>query len=395
MNLIPDTPVTYLRNPIQAFGIPTLLICVAIYQAVVDVQPYPLAYIIAILLALAATFVFLRAPRGVVYAILAIALIVYLAVFIFVVSNGEHDRHSTRDEAVELAAQAMLEGSNPWRVELGVPVTTGPSSILLALPFVAVFKQINALSLLFWLAFFAALLVADLLAKNNSWPVLVTLFITGVFGVRHTLYWSLDELYFPVLFMTVAFWVIRKDRWLWGGSLLAASVLARPSYGFLVIAFGLWLLFEGRFTTRKIGMVLLGGALAFVVILLPFVILFGGDLISHNPWRPALAFTAMNWPATNPIFQLLNRSAEKIGASGMRWVKLGMVLLPLVAISWGLRRARVAHPFWHLTIAALLSHFLVWLPAHLPDDYILMILLPAMLGVAHQVEPEEMKGGKG
>src|SRR5262245_36018237 len=53
-----------------------------------------------------------RAPRWLCYAAMTAVLIVLVAQYVFVISNGPHDGQSDRDEAVELATQAFVAGDN-------------------------------------------------------------------------------------------------------------------------------------------------------------------------------------------------------------------------------------------------------------------------------------------
>lgn len=261
-------------------------------------------------------------------------------------------------------------------------VTTGPTSILLAVPFVGAFGQINWLTFIFWALFFLFLLACDVYLRNNSWATFVLVFVLGLFDIDHTLYLSLEELYYPILYLALAYALTTRRQWWWIGALLAASVLSRPSYLFLLLGFGLWYVFSLSFNWREVMQMGLGFVLGGVIILLPFVVIGGGDLWANNPWRYAVNFSGATWPETNFIFSSLNQLNAQIGADVMRWVKLGLTLLLLTGIAWGLRRANVRHPFWHITAGAFIAHILVWLPAHLPKDYSLIFVLPAMLAIA-------------
>jgi hypothetical protein len=139
------------------------------------------------------TSIFFKLPRLITYAVLLFMALAHITFFTQVISKLDHDEFSTRDTAVEMTTQAFLQDKNPWNnvSELEVAATTGPASILLALPVMFVFDEINWLALLFWCIFLVILLVDDIQEMNNTFPVLIMLFMIGLFGFTHTLYWSL------------------------------------------------------------------------------------------------------------------------------------------------------------------------------------------------------------
>jgi hypothetical protein len=371
-----------LKAPIQKFGWAALLVCVLVYETLTNPQPYDFAFAVVVLVILATVAVMARAPRWVAYGLLAVALVIRLYAFTIIISSGAQDKDSTRDAAVEVTAAALLHGENAWNANPGVPATTGPTSILLALPFVFVFGTINGLSFAFWVLFFLALLAFDLHYQNDTWPTLVMLFMLGLFSFEHTLFWSLEELYYPVLFLVLAYWLATRRQW-WGvGALAAACLLSRLNYVFLLMGLGYWYLFEFQFSWRALAKMGAGFLLGGAAILLPFVMVGGSDFWVHNPWRVVQDFSGAAWPNTNVVFHALNQVKAQIGSGPMQGVKLGLTLLIMLGVAWGLRRSQVRHPFWHITAGALIAHTLVWLPAQWPHDYALIFVLPAMLGIA-------------
>ena len=373
----------YLKSPIRFFGIPVALILVYIYEILTKPDPYPNAFGVVLLLVITVCLIIFRRPRWITYAFLLIALTAHIFVFENLISKGEQDPVSTRDEAVEVAARSILDGQNAWNKDVGAPITTGPASILIALPFIFMFGEINWLSFLFWMIFSLILLWFDLRHQNNSWPVMAMFIILGYFGIGQTLYWSLDELYYPFLYLTLAYFLVGQGNFFIVGMLTAAVLLSRFSYFFMIIGFGLWILFNFPLNGRHLFKMGLGFILGAVAILLPFVIVGGKDFWINNSWNVAFNISGGTWPDNNLFFKFLNHLNTQFGPVAMRWVKLGLTLSFMIPLSWGLRLLKVPHPFWHITFGAFLAHTIVWLPVHLPVDYALIFVLPAMLAISN------------
>lgn len=380
-NLLTTDSRSYLKSPIKQFGLAATLICVSVYQVFTNPNPYAYSIYVTLLIVFAAVAAAVRAPRWMVYTLLLIALIVRLYVFVHIIANGEQDKDSTRDAAVEVTAQALLHGENAWNANPGVGVTTGPTSILLALPFVFLFGEINWLSFWFWLLFFLVLLWCDVRYRNRTWPMLAMIFVLGLFEFEYTLYWSLEELYYPILYFALAYLCAVRGQWYVVGALLTASILSRPSYIFMVMGFAFWYLFYFQLDQRHLLKMGAGFSIGSAVILLPFLIVGGRDLWVNNPWRFAVDFSGTAWPGTNFLFRALNYLNAYLGPGAMRGVKLIVTLLVTYGMAWSVRRA-VAHPFWHIALGAFLAHTLIWLPPLWPRDYALIFVLPALLAIA-------------
>jgi len=325
----------------------------------------------------------LRAPRWACYAALLVALLLLVSDYVFTIAVGAQDSQSDRDEAVELAAESLLAGSNPWAnpTQLNTPITTGPASVLLALPSVLTTRHVDALSWLFYALFLGLLCAADLQRRNDTFMPLGLLFLSGFLGIQHALYWSLDELAWAYLVLVAAWW-LRTNGWPMGaGAGLAFALCSRASYGFPVFAFLCWDRYrpDGR---RDLLRLAIGAALAAALILAPFVIVARADLIAHNPFTVAGHMLAAPWPDTNLVFRSLNASLGSLPPAPLAIVK---GTLPLLAIWYGarqMRRGAPAHPFWHMTFAALLADLFVY-PTQLSDDYALFFSIPAFFAVAY------------
>jgi hypothetical protein len=375
----------YLTSPVRQFGLAAVLGSVYIYGILTNPDPMVYSFYVVLLVALAAVVAVAQGPRWAVYGVLFAALVIYLFVFVHIVANGEQDQQSTRDDAVEITARALLRGQNAWNDNPGVVATTGPASILVALPFVLLFDKTNWLTFLFWILFFLILLWGDLRYRNHTWPVMVMLCIAGSYGFEHTLYWSLEELYYPFVYLALAYLLAAQRQWWLVGALLAASVLTRSSYAFMLLGFGFWYLFSGQARWRDILKIGAGFVFCCVVVVLPFIIIGGRDFWTNNPWRVAFEFSGVTWFDSNLVFRTLNQLYARVGPGMMRWFKLGVTVLIIGGMSWALRRAKVQHPFWHITVAAALAHTFAWLPVppgQYPLDYTLMVVMPALLAVA-------------
>jgi len=325
----------------------------------------------------------LRAPRWACYAALVVALLLLISDYVFTIAVGPQDSQSDRDEAVEQAAESLLAGTNPWAhpTQLNTPITTGPASVLLALPSVLTTHHVNAVSWLFYALFLALLCAADLQWRNDTFMPLGLLFLSGFLGIQHALYWSLDELAWAYLVLVAAWW-LRTNGWpMAAGAGLAFALCSRASYGFPVFAFLCWDRYrpDGGRDLLRLAIGTAGGA---ALILLPFVIVSGADLLTHNPFSVAGQMLAAPWPDTNAVFRSLNASLGWLGPVPLAIVKGTLALFAIWYSAWQARDSAPAHPFWHMTFAALLADLLVY-PTQLSDDYALFFSIPAFFAVAY------------
>lgn len=145
----------YLKSRKVPYAISVLLILGFLYQQLTGIlfKKVPIDYsrmLIYTLLICLAILIF-KLPRIVYYLAISIVLIIHLFYFTQIISNLNQDQYSSRDDAVELTTKAFISGENPWNnvPELDVPATTGPASILFALPTVLLFGKINYLTFVF------------------------------------------------------------------------------------------------------------------------------------------------------------------------------------------------------------------------------------------------------
>jgi hypothetical protein len=377
------TPVrNYLTERAALSPLANGLVLFLIYQHAL--QPHARSELILVALAGLAIAQLFGSPRWALYSLLLVAFVVQLHFLTQILANGTQDVVSTRDEALEGTAQALLNGENPWShvAPLGAQATTGPASILLAVPFVAWFGEINWLSFDFWMLFFVTLLAFDVERQNESFPVLVLMFIVGELAFAHTLAWSLDELYYPYLLFGLSYVCLKRKWMVAAGALLGTTIMFRASYVFMAAGCLAWFLFEERRTRGELLRLAAGGATAIVLILAPFAIVGGHEFAARNAFSIAYGMSgAARWPETNLAFRLLNMLARASGPFGMRLIKLALMAVVLLVVSFRLRKA--GHPFWHIAAPSLLTYTFAWYPpGQVGLDYALSAVLPAFMATA-------------
>ena len=88
----------------------------------------------------------------------------------------------------------------------------------------------------------------------------------------------------------------------------------------------------------------------------------------------------VNWPANNVFFRLLNYLGRNVGEDWLRIINLVIVVVLLSVASINLRKLH--HPFIHITFAAFLSISVFWISPEVPNDYILLIIIPAFIAIS-------------
>jgi hypothetical protein len=387
-DLVGDKLSSYLKSRKIPYAISLLLILGFLYQQLTGIlfKKVPIDYsrlmIYALLICLA--ILLFKLPRIVYYLAISLVLIIHLFYFTQFISNLDQDQFSTRDDAVELSTRALINGENPWNnvPDLDVPATTGPASILFALPSVLIFGKINILTFVFWIVFFLILLFGDIGKENNTFPILVMLFVIGIFEFSHSLFWSLDELYFPFALIPIAVWGARRKRWILVGIILSSTIFFRLNYIFVVIGFLLWFLFNEEYQLSDLWKIGLGAVIAGVIILLPFIIVGGQDFLNHNPFIFALSIVdSVSLPNNNIFYQGLNYIGNILGFRVLQILKLVFILGVMLLIAVRLRNIR--HPYWHVTAGAFLAQSIAWVSLQFPKDYALFFVLPVFLAISN------------
>ena len=286
-------------------------------------------------------------------------------------ANGLQDVACDRDEAVEIATSQFLEGKNPWdtKTQLQLPITTGPSSIFLAVPFVLTTGKIDNLSLILWLLFFVFLFIGDMQRRNNSLPGICLLLFLPVSGFFYTLMWGLDELYYAAILSPVMWIALKRKKNFFAGLYAGFMLLSRPSYLFAVLAIGAWWLQAERRNVKDALSVFVGSAF-YIVLSLGIFWLIGGTDFLHNNFL------------LNAQIILANDSSHIGGLSfAIRAAIALLAVLATCAASIPLRR--LDHPFYHVALAMLLAHTFVFAPP-VPESFVMLIVIPACYGAVFQ-----------
>lgn len=382
---LPDTAIKYLKSPYQTPALGFLLLLGLLYERLNSLyygSQFAIYMLISGLFAL-----WLKLPRWIFYTILLLLFIRHVHLYTQNYARLDYDIQSTRDEAVEASARAFLDGKNPWNnVAVGppkalVPASSGPASILFAVPAILLFNEINWLTLFFWMLFSAILLIGDLHEQNGTFPILILLFTAGIFHINITMQMSLDELYFPYLFVALAYGCIMRKRYFWAGFFIFITALFRLNFIFIIFGFLLWHYLNHKPSLHNLGLIALGGTTVTILVLLPFLLVGKGDFLQYNSFKFAFTLSGMSsWPENNVFFVGLNSLSRITGPNIMRFIKL-LTTIGLMTL-FSLRMRHLEHPFWHVTIGAFLAISIAWFPAYSPIDYELLPVLPAFMAVA-------------
>ena len=372
--LSPDTR-QYLGKPIaiSSFAAVFILIYTYTYIKSTGVQSWMLYAILMFVLLTA-----VRLPRWVIYKGILIAMVAFISWSALIDSKGPHDAGSDRDDGVEIAASALMRGNNPWneRTQLGLRITTGPSSIMLAVPFVAAFGEINLLTLAMWTAFLLFLLYGDATGRNNSFPTSILLLAFPWFGFLHTLHWSLDELYYGAIISPILWFALKHRRLFIAGLVGSFICFVRLSYAPMVFAAGLWWVFDRKRSIRDYFAIASGGLLYCVFMLFVFWGIGGGDFWTNNFWHNSQMQSLSN--TNNAVTTALSSLLERLPAGPVGSM---VIVIPLILIAAIAMRKKVEHPFYHMSVAGLLGHTIAFSP-HFTMDYQLIFMIPAIYGVA-------------
>jgi hypothetical protein len=320
-----------------------------------------------------------RLSRRWYYGLTLALLIAFSSYMVWGVANRGQDRKSDRDDAVEIAASALLHGENPWseRSILNLPITTGPSTILAAIPSALLTGHVNLAAQVFWLVLFGILLAGDLANRNNRFMLAAMVMLYPRSGFLHTQLWSLEELYYPMLLYPLLWWAVLRDRPRVAGSLAALILLGRLSYLFPLAAFAGWACFRERDGWRFILHMVPAAIITVGVVLLPFLLVGGEAFWSDNFIRNAINTGGVS-EIKNPLCQLQAWLHELPAAKTILSISL---LGVLAGGGFLLRGQKPATPFWHMAAASLLAHTVIFLPQN-PGDYILLFMIPALFAIS-------------
>jgi len=324
-----------------------------------------------------------RPPRGVSSALLLTGFAFHIWQMSVVEASLPMFSSATRDLAAIDSVRAIARGHSPWSFVKGYIVTTGPASILGLAPAVLMTGNLKAITFLFWITVPVVFVTADVMRLSDRASSLTLLLMLDRAAMPHTLHWRLDELYFPVLLLVLAFFALRARRMFIAGLAIAVAPLCRLNYAFLVLALLLWGFWNLRPSRRELVRGVLAAVSATLVVLVPFVLLGGREFFRTNPFTTAMGMSV--GAAQSTLAGLL---AGHISPIASTVVRVGFTVVAIVIVAWVGRNA--THPFWIITFASLAAHTIVWTPGvrRIEADYTLIVLLPALLGAAFAGAPK-------
>jgi len=318
-----------------------------------------------------------RPPRAVSWLVLLAGFTFHLWQVGVVEASLPMFRSSSRDLAVIDSVRALTTGHNPWSFVKSCNVTTGPASILGLTPAVLLTGNLKAITLLFWITIAGIFVVADVVRRSDRAASLTLLLLLDRAAMPHTLHWRLDELYFPMLLLVLAFFALRSRRMSLAGFAIALAPLCRANYAFLTLGLLLWVLWSQRPSRREAVSLFVAAAGTALIVLLPFVFVGGQDFFRINPFTTAMGMSVV--PTQTGFARLLAGHISPLASS---LVRIGVTVLAVGIVSWFGRKAN--QPFWIIAFASLVAHTFVWSAGvrRIEADYTFMVLLPVLLGAA-------------
>lgn len=380
----------YLNSPVAFAPFTVFLLFLFVYSHLKNDGALGISILLVVAVVL---MVYARLPRWLIYGVVLLGMMIFIYQFTMHNAYGTHDSLSDRDDAVEIGASALLEGDNPWNrdTQLGTPVTTGPSNMVLSLPVILLTGNVNFMTFLVWLAFAGFLLAGDLSRRNNSFLPLCLLMLFPFMNFIHTWTWSLDELFYAAVFSPLVWLSLSHRRFVLAGFLASYLVFARVSYVYAVLAIGLWWMMRERRRLKEY-LRLGAGALLYAVPVLTCLLVNGGDdfvernfvrnsqsggITDYSQWIGFSQFEGLsdhtNW-LVHAVSSLLDIFPSRTMGSAV------IIIAVMVFASLGMRTLR--HPFFHIGLALFLAHTIAFSPVF-PQDYMLIWVIPVMYGIAY------------
>jgi hypothetical protein len=318
----------------------------------------------------------MRLPRWFVYGVVVLGMTLLIHHFVFVDARRD-DRGSDRNEAVEIGAKALLRCENPWNEKsiLNLPITTGPSSMVLAIPAVYFTGTIIPLSFMAWVVFLAFLLAGDIAYRNNTFLAMCLIMLFPWMGFIHTWHWALDELYYAAMLSPLVWLALRHRQFLVAGCVCGFMLFSRLSYAFAILPVGLWWLMSERRRAREC-MLLIAGGISYCLFMLIVLYMIGGHDFLHanfflNSQIGSLSDHS-NWLTHSLTVALSVLPRGNVGSA---------VVISVIVLIASIGMRAIPHPFFHIAIGLLLAHTIGFSPGY-ANDYILVLVIPAMYGVA-------------
>lgn len=321
----------------------------------------------------------INSPRIIILSFIFTWLVIVLYQTIFITSNLSQDLIADRDDAVEIATDNFLNYKNPWlsKSPLGLPITTGPSSILISIPSVILTKKINSLTFIFWITFFILLLITEYSFKNESFIIAFLLFLIPSLGYQRTIYYSLDEMYYVLILFPILLFVLNKKKFFLAGFIFSIIVLSRLSYIFLSagLYFG-WVL-KHKFIVKNQLKILFGFFTGILLILFPFILVSGPSIFKHNFINNSIINSEI-YQSHNYLFKIIREFSMSHGSFTTDLILVSFITLLLIFLfSITLSKHKLANPFWDVAFASLLTFNIPFYPIY-EGDYILSMTIPLL-----------------
>ena len=376
---------TYLWRPVSMSPFAVLLLFLYIYS---NLSGGGIQGVIFIFIMIVVASLLVRLPRWLVYGVVVLGMTLLVHHFVFIDAR-QVDRASDRNEAVEIGARALLQCQNPWNENsiLNLPITTGPSSMVLAIPAVYVSGTIIPLSFAAWVVFVAFLLAGDVAYRNNTFPAMCLAMLIPLTGFTYTWHWALDELYYAAILTPLVWLALRQRHLVVAGSLCGFMLFSRLGYAFAILPLGLWWLLSERRRMREC-MLLAAGGMSYCLFMLVILFMIGGRDFLHANFllnsRVACLSNDSNWLSHSLT------AALSILPHGMAGSTMVLSIIILLA-SIGMRA--IPHPFFHIALGLLLAHTIGFSPGN-ANDYKLIFVIPVMYGIAF-CNPDRTKAAAG
>jgi hypothetical protein len=330
-----------------------------------------------------------RAPRWVTYGLLLVGFACVVGHDVFVAATGQQDPGADRDDAVEIACRAVLHAHNPWskHTPLHNPISTGPASILVALPFVALTGGIVSLTFLFWMLVAGCAIAGDRARRRDAAVVMIQLLQLGLFDTHTMRYWALDELSFAVPLFLVAWQLAIRRRYALTGVILAATLLWRASYALPVLGFLAWLRWEADASWRRIARVVVACAATCAATALVLVACFWRTIGHANPI--GIALDKAVWPVEggSDLTAVLGWLSEHVSSRILGPLRVAFAGVLVVGGGRLLARLRLATPLAYVTLGNLVAFTVVHYAGRFADNFSGPVVISAVLAIAFAETP--------
>lgn len=326
-----------------------------------------------------------KASKYVTYGLMLAVLLLNIASYTLKISDDPAiDRLADRDEMVEIAARGLLDGKNPWTLstQLGTGFTIGPASVLIAIPAVLFFGKINILSFAFYILLTCYLLYNDYINENQTFIIAGLIMLNGSFFLQNSMFFSLDEHFFPVLYFVAAYELCRRNRSFGAGLVLSLTYLSRLSWTLPLLTFLMFYGVQWKSDVRRVRL-LSGLLIGSVIILFPFLVIVGpSSLAANNSFHTNMYLAGHGGVIdANYLMSYLNHASTVYGINSSYLKALTALGVMVSLMVFAYRYARVQSLFLYLGFSSLLSFTVIHCPLQ-SADYALAIVLPGIIHIS-------------